>query len=276
MEIEAAAQTDVGRIRPRNEDLVAVDDKAGVYLVADGMGGRAAGSVAARLAAHAVLERFRRQQELEGPATAIETLSAVLAEAFKAAHATVAAAAQADGNLAGMGTTLVVAARLRGTGAVVIGHLGDSRAYLLRMGRLRRLTSDDSWVHELVTAGILRERDCTHHPLRHVLTRAVGRGPLLEICTIAVGLEAGDLLLLCSDGLHHLVDDGEIRALLEDGGPLATITRRLVDAANARGGSDNIAVVLLRAVPSLGDEVAGRDEHGVTPGMLCAPQRSGA
>ncbi|MFM7248140.1 MAG: Stp1/IreP family PP2C-type Ser/Thr phosphatase, partial [Actinomycetota bacterium] len=225
---ETGACTDVGRLRQSNEDALVLADP--VFAVADGMGGARAGEVASAMAVAA----------LYGFAGGADGLVAALEDVNDRIHA----AAQADGSLAGMGTTATAALVTRDE--LVIAHVGDSRAYLLRDGRLRQVTDDHSLVAELIRRGALTPAEAERHPQRSVITRALGAEPDVEVDVVRLVPQAGDVLLLCSDGLTGMVGDGEIGRIVGGQGPLPERARELVQAANGAGGEDNVTVVLVR------------------------------
>jgi protein phosphatase len=254
-ELEACGATDVGMKRRLNEDVYVLDDEAGMYLVADGMGGHAAGEVASRVATDEILRAFK-----DGPNDADETwpehwdsdLSAtanLIVDSIVAGHHRVTMAMNKDAELKGMGTTVVVAVHLRGDGKLVICHVGDSRAYRYRRGGLALLTNDHSWVHEQVEAGFLTEEAARTHPLKNVVTQALGGNSEPKVDVLEEEIFEDDIYLLCSDGLNSMLTDDEIAAVLETGGSLDDTCHRLIVAANERGGNDNISVVLLRPQP---------------------------
>jgi len=251
-EIEARGRTDVGMKRRINEDVFVLDPEHGIYLVADGMGGHAAGEVASRVAAEEIMRIF--QEGLSGEETTWSehwdpNRSATanrLVDAVVAGHHRVTDVMNGDSELRGMGTTVVVAVHRPGERRLVLCHVGDSRAYRLRSGELQLLTSDHSWVHEQVEAGFLTEEAARTHPLKNVVTQALGGTSEPRVDVLETGIEDGDLFLLCSDGLNSMLTDDEIAGLLEAAEPLDEICQRLVNAANQRGGNDNISVVLLR------------------------------
>jgi protein phosphatase len=251
-EIEAWGATDVGLKRRLNEDVYFLDREAGVYLVADGMGGHAAGEVASRVASDEIVRSYK-----SGRDDADETwpehwnpdhsaIANKIVDAIVAGHHRVTTVMNNDAELKGMGTTVVVAAHHFGDSKVIICHVGDSRAYRLRNGNLELLTRDHSWVHEQVSAGFLTEDAARTHPLKNVVTQALGGSSEPSVDVLETSIEVGDVYLLCSDGLNSMLTDDEILALLADGGSLEATCTRLIDAANARGGNDNISVVLLR------------------------------
>jgi protein phosphatase len=252
-EIEAEGKTDVGLKRRVNEDVFVLDPQHGVFLVADGMGGHAAGEVASRVATEEILRALSTAvndmdetwPEHWDPALSAPANSAV--DAVVAGHHRVAQEMRDDADLKGMGTTVVVAVHQRADDKLVVCHVGDSRAYRLRDGEFVLLTSDHSWVHEQVTAGFLTEEAARNHPLKNVVTQALGGSSEPRVDVLETELRDGDLYLLCSDGLNSMLTDDEIAGLLEPTGPLMDSCERLIGAANQRGGNDNISVVLLRA-----------------------------
>lgn len=239
---EQAYKTDTGRQRTANEDSYFAG--APVFAVADGMGGAQAGEVASRIAAGA----FERGVSSEGSAES--QLRDIALEANREIHDL----AQKDSSRAGMGTTLT-AALVHGD-EVSFGHVGDSRAYVLRDGELKRLTKDHSLVEELRRQGRLTEEQAEEHPQRSIITRALGPEPKVNVDTMTFPAKSGDVFLLCSDGLTTMVSDDEIKTILGEARSLRQGVARLVDAANARGGRDNITAVAFR----LGQEGETEDE----------------
>jgi len=230
MILRSAARTDVGRRRRANEDCYAIAAELGYFVVADGMGGHKAAE-----AAVAALEA------LEGSAAALtEKLRCTIA----AANREIYVAAQTKAEYSGMGTTLV--SLLAVDGRVALAHVGDSRAYLVRGGRIRQLTDDHSVVGELVRRREITELAAREHPHRHVLTRAIGVRREVAPDLAELTSTPGDLFVLCSDGLTGLVHDEEIAEAANAGSDLDGICAHLVDLANERGGEDNITVVLVR------------------------------
>ncbi len=249
--IEAYGRTDVGRRRKINEDSFLVSPETNLYAVCDGMGGHNAGEVASRMAIETLasfVEKSAVEKEITWPWGVDAGLSFDanrLQTAIKLANARVFQAADNREDLTGMGTT-VVAAVVSGN-RMTIGSAGDSRCYLVRNDKLRQLTRDDSWVSAALGEGILNSDDVEHHPLRNVITKAVGARDSIDIETIEHTLEPGDLALLCSDGLHGMVSDQELtRLLVPAPESLEQATARLIDSANEAGGRDNVTVVLLR------------------------------
>ena len=238
MIIRSAARTDVGRRRHANEDCYAIASELGYFVVADGMGGHKAGQLASRLAAESAVAAL---EALEGSAgTLTEKLRCTIASANREIYV----AAQTKAEFAGMGTTVV--SLLAAEGRVALAHVGDSRAYLIRAGRIRQLTDDHSVVGELVRRREITELAAREHPHRHVLTRAVGVRREVAPDLVELTSSPGDLFVLCSDGLTGLVRDEEIAQAANAGTDLDAICEQLVDLANERGGEDNITVVLVR------------------------------
>ena len=233
---ESAGKTDPGRVRRRNEDAFVVDPP--LFAVADGMGGAQAGEVASRLAAAAFRE-YREADELAPE----ERVRAIIKEANRRIYDR----ARTDSEVSGMGTT--VTAALLGDGGVVIGHVGDSRAYRIRDGRLEQLTEDHSLVADLMRSGRLTPEEAEGHPQRSVITRALGTDRDVDVDTLVIEAEAGDLFLLCSDGLSTMVSDADLLRTVERAGTLDEAARDLVRAANRGGGEDNVTVVLFRLDP---------------------------
>lgn len=243
----SAAATDRGRRRARNEDAVLVLPASRVYAVADGMGGHVAGNVASRLATETLASEFERapSPRIGAPALARRFISA-----FDAVNAAILRHASARPSYAGMGTTLTAIAPLVASPQCIISHIGDSRAYRFRAGSLVQLTRDHTWVQQQVDAGMLTPLEARHHPVSSVLSRVLGTSAVGPPDTFTADVIAGDVFMLCSDGLTNMLDDLELRGLLAESLPVDAMVARLVDVANARGGDDNISVVLLQCAAS--------------------------
>ncbi len=237
MSFVAFGTSDKGRIRPHNEDAFLVDQESGVFAVADGMGGHAAGEVASRLAVEAVREVFENAHpDVEVPALVIS--------AVERANRRIAERIREHPEYAGMGTTLVLA-RIEAD-RLILAHVGDSRGYRIRGGQIEQLTSDHSFVNELVRLGMLSKEQAARDPRRNVVTRALGSGPSVVPDVIQQQLEPGDTLLLCSDGLNSMIADELILSTVEaHRDQLDQCCARLVEAANAAGGEDNVTVVAI-------------------------------
>ena len=232
----ASGVTDTGRRRLRNEDAFICEPP--LFAVADGMGGARAGEVAAGLAAAALEEAGSETRGAEG-------VAALIVEANKR----IWERSLNDPRTTGMGTTVTAALVDAASGAVAIGHVGDSRAYLLRDETLEQLTTDHSLVAELVESGVLTPEEAERHPQRSAITRALGTEPTVEVDAFTMQAEPGDLFLVCSDGLSAMLSDEAVSSAIEtaDRDP-ERAADALVAAANARGGEDNITVVLFEIV----------------------------
>jgi PPM family protein phosphatase len=235
--------TDRGLRRRRNEDALLVAPESRIYAVADGMGGHAAGNVASRIAIQTLAAAFPRAPTARIQA---EELSQRLLEAFEAANAAILAHAEREQACRGMGTTLTALMPLADLPQCVIAHVGDSRAFRLRRGELLQITRDHTWVQQQVDAGMLTPVEARHHGLSSVLSRVMGTAAVGPADSFVLNVEPGDLYLLCSDGLTTMVDDADLLALLAAPLPLDELAASLVAAANLRGGSDNITVVVLK------------------------------
>jgi protein phosphatase len=250
MNIAWKALTDVGRKRKGNEDSLAANAEQRLFVVADGMGGHAAGEVASKVAVDSISEFVQLtsgDEEITWPFGLDETISYDgnrLKTAIRFANRKVLEATKEKSEYEGMATT--VAAVLVDGKTANLGHVGDSRIYLFRKGELSQLTSDHSWVNEQLQSGIISAEQARTHPLRNVVTRALGGRADLQVEMNAHALENGDILLLCSDGLTTMVPDEHIARLLNDAaGDADKAAETLVAEANARGGEDNISVVVL-------------------------------
>jgi serine/threonine protein phosphatase PrpC len=242
---ETTCKTDTGRQRRDNEDSAFA--RAPVFVVADGMGGAQAGEVASRIA----VEAF--EQGLPDSGSPEERLATRVREA----NAQIYERSRADRGRAGMGTTLT-AAYVDDT-HVAIAHVGDSRAYLFRDGTLQRLTQDHSLVDELVRRGKLTEEQAAEHPQRSIITRALGPEPDVEVDTWTYPARAGDVVLLCSDGLTSMISEERVKATLVEHDNLDEAGDALIREANEAGGRDNITVVLFRLEEIGADDGAGEE-----------------
>jgi PPM family protein phosphatase len=261
----AAGVTDVGRVRDGNEDdFLDQADRLGLVAVADGMGGHRAGEVAS--------------------ATALEALRAAVAsgqslrDAIVGANDAVLEKSEADQELHGMGTTLT-AGMLGTDGYLTVGHVGDSRAYLVRDGELSQITSDHSLVEEMVRGGELTPEQAEVHPQRSIITRALGIDPQVAVDQYPIELQPGDRILLCSDGLSTMVRPDEIASILGRERDPGRAAQLLVDAANAAGGEDNVTAVIVEAIEVPEDEVVAPappdDDVSETPAARKGRRRPG-
>jgi len=235
--LEAFALTDKGCVRTNNEDYCLIDAERGLYVLADGMGGARAGECASRLAVETVAETVRGAYQRD---------SQVLIRATEEANRRVLDAAHRDPSLEGMGTTLVAALDL--DSELAIASVGDSRAYVLDQQGLKVITDDQTWVNEVGRPLGLDEDSLKHHPMRHVLTMAIGASAPLAINYYRVPLYSGTMVLICSDGLHGVVEAPQIEGILAAcrSTSLEDCCRRLIQAAKDAGGPDNVTTVLMR------------------------------
>ncbi|MBT9332828.1 Stp1/IreP family PP2C-type Ser/Thr phosphatase [Acidipila sp. 4G-K13] len=236
-QIQSAALSSVGRIRTGNEDSFGECAEAGVFVVCDGMGGAAAGEIASRMTVDSVIGTLCRGEEAG-------SVPERLAEAVEEANALVHQRGAADRSLSGMGTTLVVLQLV--PGHAYVAHVGDSRIYLFRSRTLVRCTQDHSLVDEQVRMGHLTPQEAEQSPYRNIITRAIGTQPSVAPDISEAVTEAGDVFLLCSDGLIREVSDPAIESVLRETPDLDAACRRLIDAANEAGGHDNITCLLVR------------------------------
>jgi protein phosphatase len=243
-------RSDIGLVRTLNQDAFAVIDEAGIWAVADGMGGHAGGEVAAQTAIATVQAEAAASSRLLCTSDASPT--DVLTDLINRAHEAILTRARSKSRLKGMGTTIVVLAIVSEPVPIAyVAHVGDSRAYRFRSGTLTPLTKDHTLIEKYLERGILTAESAKTHPERHVLTRALGVGPTVHPTITAYPILPEDLVLLCSDGLTKMLEDEDIRALLAASDLHATqVCNRLVAAALERGGEDNVTVVVVAPHPS--------------------------
>ncbi len=247
MRVTWAAVTHPGLRRPTNEDSYIARPDLGLFVVADGMGGHAAGEVASRIAVTTIEALVAAALRSDGGATSTAAPVADgtrLSDAFREANHEIATAALDDNALRGMATT-ATAVIVRDTGSVAIAHVGDTRVYLSGDDQFTRVTEDHSWVEEQVRAGVLDRAHAQKHPWRNVVTRALSGGDDPAVDVITMTLDAGDVLLLCSDGLHGVVTDAAIGETVRAHADLDAVCEALVERANAAGGPDNITVLAI-------------------------------
>jgi serine/threonine protein phosphatase PrpC len=254
MQFTCAARTDVGIVRSGNEDSYLMSSERGLFIIADGMGGHAAGEVASEMAARIVAEEFRAARGMTD-----QEMMAQMVGAIRAANGAVFRRTLQEPDKRGMGTTATVMSLL--PRRYLIGQVGDSRAYLLRAGVLTQLTKDHSYVQEQVDAGRLTPEDARTHPYANVITRCVGSSEDVVPDLYLGTLEAADLVLLASDGLTGMIDDEELREILMAELDLEPKVDTLITSANRRGGLDNITTILVRieeVSPPTGEMPAAR------------------
>jgi len=249
--IEAFGQTDVGRRRKLNEDNYLVDTDIHLYAVCDGMGGHNAGEVASKMAIEtlgAFIGKSHKEKEITWPYGLDVNLSFDgnrLKTALKLANKKVFKAADNREDYTGMGTTAV--AGIISDDVLTVGSAGDSRCYVFADGKLSQITRDDSWVSAAWAEGILSADEIERHPLKNVITKAIGAKEDIDINVVEHKLKPGEVALICSDGLHSMISDEQILAAVTPFPPsLEEAAAKLIDAANAAGGKDNVSVVLIR------------------------------
>jgi protein phosphatase len=237
--MDIVAQSDVGRVRRNNEDAIGFDARRGIAVLADGMGGLDAGEVASRIAVDSIMDSLVEGADMRGVDAEM-----LITRAVQTANVDVCARGRKTE--VDMGTT-VVTWLLTAEGQCFIAHVGDSRAYRLRKGELRRLTTDHSMVQQMIDEGLLGEAEALTAPNRNVITRALGLNMTVEVDVRSWVHMPGDLYLLCSDGLTDLINEREIGVLMEfHGDALDQAAAGLVNRANEAGGHDNISVMLIR------------------------------
>jgi serine/threonine protein phosphatase PrpC len=251
--LEVVGRSDVGRVRPSNEDSFGFDLRQGIFVVCDGMGGHAAGEVASKIAVDTVLSYFRDQEPLAADASLVDApLGAqMLSDAVNKANETILDYAEGHATASGMGTTLV-AARFA-EGKFTIAHVGDSRIYLLRGDSLLQLTEDHSLVMEQVRRGILTVEEARKSTAQHIITRALGTEDNSPPDLAEFPAEEGDILLLTTDGVLRHIEDDQIHDILANTGPLQAACDKLIECALAAGGEDNATCLLIRAKSEAGD-----------------------
>lgn len=251
------AATDTGKVRDHNEDGYIVDDGLALVALADGMGGHRGGEVASATALEAFYAEF--------------TENGGMHDAVVAANDAVLERAAADEQLRGMGTTLT-AAVLGEDGTMIVGHVGDSRAYLSRNGEISRVSTDHSLVEELRAAGELTDEEAEHDPRRSMITRAVGLDSGIDVDMYPIALQAGDRLVLCSDGLTDMVRENDVQAVLAREPEAQRAADALVEAANAAGGVDNTTAIVIdvleaESTEADGDRDGDADETVILPAV---------
>ena len=254
--VEVAGKTDPGRVRPNNEDNFGYDSRYGIFVVCDGMGGQAAGEVASKMGVDILLDYFRQDSGSgphhgngQPPAEAPGSLSPAarsLDQAIHLANHKIYEAGQQESGRSGMGST-IVAALVRGH-ALSIGNVGDSRIYLIRQGEIQQLTEDHSLVMEQVRQGYITREQAQQSEMQNVILRALGSEEELDVDVEDLVAMPGDLILMTSDGLTRHLDDPEILKIITASSTLEGMCSDLIQAANQRGGDDNITCLLLRIV----------------------------
>lgn len=230
-------RTDTGLVRALNEDSLCLSPEKGFFAVADGMGGHRAGEVASSMALQVL------QRELDQRLNRGEKPEEALVDSIKAANTSIYEKSAQNPEWAGMGTTITACLKLEQE--IIIGQVGDSRAYLLQGKGINKLTVDHSLVQEMVKSGGITEEQAFVHPQRNVLTRALGTGPFLEVDLYRIKVNQGDLLLLCTDGLTGYLRQDELFDVVNNAPDLDTAVDRLLKKAIQSGGADNITIILV-------------------------------
>ena len=258
MKVVSCGITDIGRKRQRNEDSYLVNDKIGLYIVADGMGGHAGGEFASKIAVSTVEEIIRGEDRVKSNVPASSYLDSEqssaegqeqdrLKDAINRAGNMIVRRAFEDPELKGMGTTSTV--MFVSGDKAYIAHVGDSRAYCVRGSEIIQITEDHSLVHEQLKSGLITEEEARTHQLKNIITRSVGVQEEIEVDTIVWKIQPGDSYLLCSDGLSNMINDEEMFEIISKN-DVEQGARELVDMANQRGGEDNITLILLKVFES--------------------------
>jgi serine/threonine protein phosphatase PrpC len=257
VQLEVGQATNTGMIRPGNEDSFFTDPVAGFFIVADGMGGHAAGEIASEMAVRIVADELRIVKDIDDDVVHHVTV------AMKRANLAIYERTLTEVDKQGMGTTASLL--ILRDGKYLIGQVGDSRVYLLREGVLTQLTKDHSYVQEQVDAGFLTPEQARYHPYSNVITRCVGAGPDVEPDTYTGIVKPGDIYLVASDGLTGMVDDRRLQALLQSRAPAQKVVGALISEANGRGGLDNITAIVVRVHGLDGDNVPTQETAAVEP-----------
>lgn len=231
-------KTDVGLVRKNNEDRLIVNKETGLFIVADGMGGHQGGEVAGEMAVESISSSLK--EFLKGGSS---NISSIIYKAIHKANEEIYRKAKQDIKLNGMGTTIVLA--LCRNDKIHIAHVGDSRAYLIRDGRIRQLTQDHSLVAELLEAGGISKEDVRNHHLRHIVTNALGIKESVEPDIMSMSPRDGDYFLLCTDGLTDMMTDAEIREVIINSDNVQRTCEDLISSANEKSGKDNVTVILI-------------------------------
>ncbi|MFT3858552.1 MAG: Stp1/IreP family PP2C-type Ser/Thr phosphatase [Aquabacterium sp.] len=245
MDFEFFSQTDTGRVRTNNEDSIALDAACGIAVLADGMGGYAAGEVASGMACDFIKSELSRWLNEAAANASDGDVKRAMDICVDNANRAIFSAANSNPTYAGMGTTLVLG--VFRSGRLILGHIGDSRAYRLRGGVLQQITKDHSLLQEQIDAGILTPEQAQFAANKNLVTRALGVEDLVLMETHLHDVQSGDIYLMCSDGLSDMLRDSQIAEVMSAHSHLPEMGEALVGAANDAGGRDNIAVVLVRA-----------------------------
>lgn len=244
--MRSGGQTDVGKVRTINQDSFHIIDNKDVYIVADGMGGHAAGDKASRIAVKTITEIFSNydfEQELHSESGTKMSLEELLRYALQEANYRIIQVANSDSSLTGMGTTAIIVVP-RGSD-LFMGHVGDSRVYLMRDNQIKQVTEDHSIVQQLINSGQITEAEAAVHPYKNVITRCLGIQANVEPDTVKLTMQENDRVLMCSDGLSNMVSPEKILEIVMENNEPEDACQKLITLANNNGGTDNITVVLL-------------------------------
>lgn len=240
--MNVSAISDIGKVRDLNEDNYCISEKGyGLYIVADGMGGHNAGEVASFLVVNSIKDHITKYVSVDMEE---QSIKGIIYEAFSRANETVYVHAGENSSCDGMGTTATLALKINST--LYIGHVGDSRAYIIKDGTIKQITEDHSLVAELVRSGSITEVEAMKHPQKNIITRALGTNKTIKVDIFDVDFNHTDILVLCTDGLSNFVDKYEIEKAVLEYGDSNEACERLVSMANKRGGYDNITVLVAK------------------------------
>ncbi len=243
MNYRFCAKTDTGRTRSNNEDSLAVDENTRLVVLADGMGGYNAGEIASGMATAFIKMELSRWLTETGSTARARDVRRAMEICVDSANLSIFNASHANAHYAGMGTTLVVGVFQEGV--LVLGHVGDSRCYRLRGGKLEQISHDHSLLQEQLDAGLLTAEQALYSNIKNLVTRALGVEEVVRLEVNEYAVELGDVYLMCSDGLTDMVQDPAIARIMKAEGGLEHKAKMLIDAANANGGRDNISVLLV-------------------------------
>lgn len=246
MKITSCGITDVGQKRQNNEDNYLINDEVNLFIVADGMGGHVGGEYASQIAVTTIEEVLKNvedfeQEDQDTPSPSDNLMGHKLKYAIRLAGKRIFERTADEPELRGMGTTAV--AMVFDQNRIYLAHVGDSRAYLIRGGYIHQITEDHSLVNEQIKAGLISPESAKHHKLKNIITRSVGYQEDVEIDTMVRPIHQGDCYVLCTDGLSNLIEEDEIKDIVESSNSQEIAAQKLVELANSRGGDDNITVV---------------------------------
>lgn len=232
--------SDKGLVRPNNEDSIYSSIKKDLLIIADGMGGHKAGEIASKAAINKA--KYFIKNKGKGYKNTKQDILRLLCDAIQYANTSIKSIAKKDESLKGMGTTIIIV--IINDGIAYIGHVGDSRAYLISNKAIKQITADHSLAEELYRSGTISKEEALNYPHRNIITRALGCDDNIDVDKYVVKLRKNDILLLCTDGLSNMVSDEEIFRIAKDNTNTSNIAKQLVKAANSSGGLDNISVIV--------------------------------